>query len=138
MLRRKIARIGRSTAGVILNDEEGRPHWAGRIVKNLFCCGNTFSGNGRWCSPEQQNGSFTLAFALRRQTLSGLRMTPKGAAVGGEGFGRGTARTEGRDESGLRPGGCLGKKWVPASRRSFPSALVFLIMIDDRWIDKEK
>ena len=41
-------------------------------------------GIGCSCSFEQQNGSFTLAFALRRQTLSGFRMTPKGADDGGQ------------------------------------------------------
>ena len=40
------------------------------------------AGKGRRCTLEQQNGSFTLAFALRRQTLVRVQDDTRGAGTG--------------------------------------------------------
>ena len=64
-----------------------------RVVKNLFCGGGAVLGKGLRCALEQQNVSFTRAFALRRQTLFRAQDDTQGAGLGERCFGQPARKT---------------------------------------------
>ena len=63
------------TPDVILNDEEGRPHRAGRVVKNPFCGGGAVPGRGGIVFMNSRTDLFGYMVQIARDLPRGVTLS---------------------------------------------------------------